>query len=81
MSACRSCQAPVIWTATRGQRTMPVDAEPHPDGNVRLTYDPLHEGIVVADVLGPLEALATDEDLHRPHFATCPHADDWRRTR
>jgi hypothetical protein len=81
MSNCRSCGAEVIWTSTRGGKTMPVDAEPHPDGTVALTYDPLHDGIVVAEVLGPLEAMASDDPLHRSHFATCPHADDWRRTR
>lgn len=33
MSACKSCGAAVRWAWT-GERFMPIDADPRPDGNV-----------------------------------------------
>lgn len=33
---CRSCSARIVWAVTSRGRPMPVDAEPHPDGDIRL---------------------------------------------
>jgi hypothetical protein len=76
MSTCRSCGAPVIWLRMRpsGKR-MPVDAKAAPDGNV---FADLDAGIGVV-LTGSLDMLTPDEPLYRSHFATCPHAGDWRR--
>ena len=74
MSTCRSCGAEIVWAVTATGKRMPVDAATHPDGNVQLDRD--H-----ATVLGPLDRLfAADQgaDLHMPHHATCPDANDWR---
>ncbi len=76
---CRSCGAPIYWaTHAATGRSMPVDAEPVPNGNVLLTYSP-HADSLTAEVLAVGEAPA---DATRPrrtsHFATCAHAVDWR---
>lgn len=77
VSRCRSCGAAIIWaTVTPSGKTMPVDAEPHPEGTVRWHQD----GGNVVEVLGG-ELLATVREIgaaigamHRSHFATCPNA-------
>jgi len=35
MSTCESCDAVVFWARTERGRAMLVDAEPHPEGNLR----------------------------------------------
>jgi hypothetical protein len=74
MGRCRSCGAEITWARTAANdRPMPLDAQPTPDGNVRLDGD-------VATVLGPLDVEAlTDVQraaLRMPHHATCPN---WRK--
>lgn len=70
MSKCRSCNAPIIWALTESGRQMPVDAEPSERGNLML----VRQGTsVVVKVQAPAPG------LHRPHFATCPQAESWRR--
>ena len=78
--ACRSCGAAVTWTVTEAGKRMPVDFEPHPDGNVLLLPPyPNVPDTPRASVLGPLEVEIATAALHRSHFATCPDADSWRR--
>lgn len=78
---CRSgrCGAPIVWAVTRTGKRLPVDADPHPGGNVTLTVGP--DGTVTADVLGPLERTVADGPLHHAHFTTCVAADEFRRSR
>lgn len=76
LSRCKTCHAPIMWTVTPADKLMPLDVMPGPDGNVRLDGD-------VATVLGPLEvllALEAGTPLYVPHWATCPDADQHRRT-
>lgn len=74
--ACRSCGQPVIWCVTTNANTMPVDAEPVPDGNIALeTRDgrqPLARVLTVAQRFGRT-------GLRMSHFVTCAHAARWRR--
>ena len=77
MSVCRSCLEPIVWATTAEGNKMPLDAEPHEEGNVRL----LEDG--TCEVVGPLETLIAAGEgvrLHRSHFATCPEAAHWRGT-
>jgi len=85
MSACRSCGAPVEWAkSTKTGKPMIFDPlvtrpfwepAPEPDTDIRGKYV----------LLGGRASAATDEDvrLGRPlriaHWATCPHAKDWRK--
>lgn len=72
---CKSCGGPIYWGRTEAGRSMPVDAEPVPDGNVLLSD---RHGTVVARVLRRGEEPPVGAKLRRAHHSTCPHADDWR---
>lgn len=78
---CRSCGQPIQWATTTTGKRMPVDRRPHPDGNVLLRPRTAGPGLE-AVVLGPLERLAQERvhQLHQSHFATCPQADQHRRS-
>lgn len=78
MATCRgsSCSAEIIWAITERGRSMPVDAEPDPDGNVEVTYDDLGRAHAVVHGQPPM---MVDGELHMPHFVTCPNVAEWRR--
>ena len=69
-SHCRSCGAPIIWALTDNDRQMPVDEQPDPRGNLML----VRRGTAVY-----VKVVQPGEGNHRPHFATCTEADEWRR--
>ena len=66
VSTCRSCGAAIVWAKTTTGKSMPLDAEPVPDGNIVL-----HEGV----------AYVTGTGDRKSHFATCPNAARHRRGR
>jgi hypothetical protein len=72
---CRSCGAEVIWAKTEAGRPMPVDVEPDPAGNLHLWLDGNHEYRCAVIV----ESWPDYRPRFRPHFATCPDAQSWRR--
>lgn len=79
MSVCRSCKAPLLWARTEATgKAIPLDAEPHPDGNVIIVREGARD---VARVLGPLEVAALDPSMERfmPHFQSCPNGSEFRR--
>ncbi len=69
-SFCRSCRAQVNWYKTTTGKNMPLDPEPHPDGNVYVD--------IVANVVSVV-AKGSRTPLYRSHFATCPDAAAHRR--
>lgn len=82
--ACRACHAEIVFAQTnrlhRGQPVMmPVDAEPADNGNVFLS---LQGGKYYAGVIRKNQAAGMrdgGQELHRPHFATCPQAARFRQ--
>lgn len=80
-ATCRSCGAPITWAATATGKRMPVDRDPHPDGNVVLRPRERGEGLL-ATVIGAADraSVGRAHQLHRPHFATCPQASEHRRS-
>lgn len=71
---CRSCGAPITWVITEKGHRMPLDRDPHPEGN-----------IVPATVTGPYDLVEvrarvlSGDELHgatawRSHFVTCPNS-------
>jgi hypothetical protein len=89
---CSSCSAPILWAQVlddAGQRvrrddgrfkSMPVDFQPDPlKGNVVL-FNRQGEGIV-GRVLTKGEAPPAGARLRTSHFATCPNANQHRRSR
>lgn len=83
-TACRLCGARIVFAITvktvRGEerlRTMPVDLEPAPGGNVRLTMSGRN---VRAYVIGAKVA-RTRQSLHHSHMETCPNKEQLKRGR
>ncbi len=76
MAKCRSCGAEIRWIVTASGRRMPLDAEPHPEGNIDA--DGEGTGYVVK---GPQagDTLIHGRPLYRSHFATCPFAAQHRK--
>lgn len=80
VSQCRSCGASIRWVvSTKGNR-MPIDASPHPNGNLYLTKRAL-DGQWCASAIGQesLEAARSMGRAYISHHATCPQAQQWRR--
>lgn len=72
---CRSCEAAIVWALTAEGRRMPVDAEPTPEGRLKLRRR--EDGQLGVEVVEPRGF----GRRYRSHFATCPEANDWRRGR
>lgn len=68
---CRYCGAPIIWCLTEKGRRMPLDAEPTPDGHLRL--DSATGRCQVVGVGSP------EHQHYTSHFATCPRAAEARK--
>jgi hypothetical protein len=85
VSACRSCGATIRWATTVNGKRIPVDDEPVPDGNLVLSdptpgaYAPTAAQYVAPEQ--PSLFPEPDPPRFRSHYATCPDADRWRKTR
>lgn len=78
---CKSCNAPIVWVRTVGDARMPIDAYEQDgriipkeikDGNVILDND--RRGVLARTV-------KKGQGTHQSHFASCPHAAEWRGKR
>jgi hypothetical protein len=83
MSACRSCEAPIVWARTEHGKRMPLDRSPYAGDDPRGLFVIRHEanrrrGDNFVAVAVPAGAFP-DEPVYRSHFSTCPQRDDWRR--
>jgi hypothetical protein len=75
MSSCRACRAPLFWATTPRGKNIPLDPQPTLDGNVEIVEG---EAVVLAGV--HLDAARrAGAQLYTSHFATCPHASEFRR--
>lgn len=85
MAKCRSCGRPIVWAKTLAGRSMPVDTDPDPEGNLLLVE--VDEDVkAVISISGLTEearqaAQRVGVVLRTSHFATCPDATMWRRER
>jgi hypothetical protein len=83
-ATCGSCGAPIRWAVTVNGKRMPVDDQPVPDGNLVLSdptpgaYAPTAAHYVQPD---QLTLFGDEPPRFTSHFATCPNADQHRRTR
>jgi hypothetical protein len=77
VSWCSACHAEIRFAKTSTGKSMPLDANPNPEGPIVLTG---HPGVVTF----LSEAEKNDGQLRyrfTSHFATCPKADQFRRKR
>ena len=70
---CRSCGAPIRWVLTDKGRRMPLDPDPHPDGNI-MPVTVTVGGAFPREETRAFVTTAPDGPAWRSHFATCPHA-------
>lgn len=78
MSRCRSCPAEIRWAVTAQGNRIPLDVEAVSDGNLALLADTEPP---IALVIAPGEQLLADDGTrYVSHFATCPNADQHRRS-
>jgi hypothetical protein len=79
---CRSCEAPVVFVKTAasdGNKSMPLDPEASPDGNV--VVDPITGRARVFKDAAAIPAELAERPRHFSHFATCPNSREHRRSR
>jgi hypothetical protein len=76
---CRSCGENIKFVKTKGGKTMPVNAEPDPEGTLTINTD-IHTGEEVVEHVGKIDSQGTlwQEYRYRSHFATCPDRLVWR---
>lgn len=76
---CRSCHKPVFWATFGSGKSMMVNYEPDPDGNLDVLADvhgePRIQFVEADEVALPGMAVAR----YVSHFATCVHAKLWRK--
>lgn len=72
-STCRSCGAPLIWAETPNGKLMPLDAKPTATGRWAIVKGEKKAHLVsrAADATEGLDS----------HYATCPHAGQWRKAK
>jgi hypothetical protein len=68
---CRSCNAVIEWHKTPAGKNIPLDPDPHPQGN--LTFDDALRVVYMRPGSKP--------KMYRSHFATCPNAAQHRKPR
>lgn len=82
---CSKCSAPILWCATVNGKMQPVDLEPNPDGNLRLSgnYRQTDRGVLpeIVVIKKGEEPGLFDEPFVRyyPHHASCPNAEEFRK--
>jgi hypothetical protein len=75
---CRSCGAAVIWCKTANGKTMPVNAEPDPKGNIVINQE--GEALLATYLTKALkETLGDITPRYTSHFSNCPHAAQHRK--
>jgi hypothetical protein len=80
---CRRCPAPIIFAQQNpteknpSPADNPLNAEPHPNGNLRLDLSTMKYDVLSGDVLK--DARAAGEPLYLSHFVDCPFRKGFRK--
>jgi len=69
---CALCKAPIFWATSVNGASMPIDAEPVPDGNVLVSRSRAHPDRKKCVVLAHAAEKPKNRRLFVSHFATCP---------
>lgn len=75
MARCKDCDASIRFLRLESGRKMPVDVDPHIQGNVAVTDEDRDLGKVLAKGEGWVG------NRYRPHWMTCPNAAMFRDKR
>lgn len=78
MSRCRSCNAEIEWVKNHLGRVVPFNPEPDPNGNYERFLISDNPGVGVRPIKKGMRVKASDRRVS--HHATCPDADNWRRS-
>jgi hypothetical protein len=73
MARCASCGAGLRWVTLFSGKRMPLDVEPHEDGNIDV------DGEGVGHVVKEGERHPGSRPLYRSHFASCKFASRHRK--
>jgi hypothetical protein len=85
MPTCRRCPAPIIFAQQNptaknpSPSNNPLNARPHPDGNLRLDRRTMRYDVLTGQTLA--EARIKGEELYLSHFVNCPHRQQFKRAR
>lgn len=83
MPKCRTCPAPIIFAQQNPTEknpypsNNPLNAGPHPDGNLRLDRRTMRYDVLTGQTLA--EARIRGEGLYISHFATCPNRQQFKK--
>lgn len=81
MSTCTSCGAAIVWATTAAGKVMPLDALPVERSGAVLAASRTPSGDLEVRSIHPDGGyLWPDEHPARSHYATCPNADQHRKT-
>lgn len=70
---CRKCGERIFFALTSNGKVAPIDADPVPDGNITISQRAGKEFAIIGKTLGLFA------ERYVPHFATCPHANLFRK--
>lgn len=74
---CRTCGAEIAWATTPAGSLIPLDAQPHPTGNLAVHRNA--RGDLIARPLKAEDEPDAGEKRGISHFATCPDSAAHRR--
>jgi hypothetical protein len=75
IAPCKSCGSPMIWTKTGTGKSIQLDPDPVPNGNIVLHAD----GTAMYITKAMMNALDPEAKRYVSHFATCPNAAQHRK--
>lgn len=70
MTTCNRCNADIRFVRTLYDKWMPLDAEPHHDGNVVIR--PIDGKAIVLSLQDRDDAIEAGQTIWRTHFVSCP---------
>lgn len=69
-TTCHRCRAEIWFARTMNDKWMPLDKEPHHQGNVVIR--PIDGRALVLSDQDRDDAIEAGQTIWRPHFVTCP---------
>lgn len=79
MATCKACKAPIVWVQSRAGKFIPCD-----EGLISYKQDDAGPDVLISDDGDYIKCRLQFDGwatgmARRPHWATCPHADRFRK--